>query len=149
MKNDQLGPLIKAVNTLFERELDNQLSAANDVPYLTRTQARLLGYLLTHEDTVVYQRDLENIFYLSRPTINGLVKRLRENHFITVLPSPEDKRFKQVQLTQKTREQMQAHQKDFETLFAQIEERMTQGMSQSDVQKFRELLEMSVRNLQK
>ena len=44
---------------------------------------------------------------------------------------------------------MQAHQKDFETLFAQIEELMTQGMSQSDVQKFRELLALSVRNLQK
>lgn len=149
MNNFQLGPLIKAVNTLFERELDNQLSARTDVPNLTGAQARLLGYLLTHAETIVYQRDLENIFHLSRPTINGLVKRLRENNFITVFPSSEDKRFKQVQLTKTTREQMEAHQKDFENIFVRIEGQMTKGMTENDVETFRILLGICLKNLQK
>lgn len=147
MDNLQLGPLIKAVNTLFEKDVDNHLNIAEDAPKLTGTQARLMGYLLAHSDNIIYQRDLEEIFHLSRPTINGLVKRLRENGLVTVSPSAEDKRFKQVQLTAKTAENMRKHQPEFEQIFKDIEQRMTQGMSLDEVQTLRSLLTICLNNL--
>ncbi|KRM44057.1 MarR family transcriptional regulator [Lentilactobacillus parafarraginis] len=147
MDNVQLGPLIKAVNTLFERDIDNQLTNSEDAPGLTGTQAQLLGYLLQQSDQEIYQRDLENVFNLSRPTINGLVKRLREGGFVEVIPSQEDKRFKQVRLSPKTEAKMREHQPEFERAFIDLEAKMTRGMSTQDVRTLKTLLKSCLDNL--
>ncbi len=144
----QLGPLIKAVNTLFERDVDNQLSMPAGVPKLTGTQLRVLGYLMGHQHEIIYQRDLDKVFHTSRPTINGVIKRLRENGFVTVLPSPEDKRYKQIKLSPETREKMQAHRQEFVIVFSQIEQKMTRGMTTDEVDQLKILLKICLKNLQ-
>ncbi len=44
---------------------------------------------------------------------------------------------------------MEAHQKDFENIFVRIEGQMTKGMTENDVETFRTLLGICLKNLQK
>lgn len=61
-----LSALIKQLNKQLERHKTGFTSA----------KVQVIAYLFEHQDKVIYQKDLEHIMNLSRPTINGIVKRL-------------------------------------------------------------------------
>lgn len=61
-----LSALIKQLNKQLERHKTGFTSA----------KVQVIAYLFKHQDKVIYQKDLEHIMNLSRPTINGIVKRL-------------------------------------------------------------------------
>lgn len=143
----RLGPIIKAINTQFERQLTNQLGKPKEAPKLTSSQFGLLSYLFDHKNKVIYQRDLETIFNLSRPTINGLVKRLKQNGFVDVIPVAEDKRYKQVVLLPEARQDMIKHHEAFEHDYGQVEARLTQGLSADEIATLTTLLEKCRQNM--
>ena len=70
----RLSLLLKIVNNLFERELNNKISTLE----LTRTQCSVLGYLNRNGNKEINPRDIEKEFNLKRPTVTGILKRLEE-----------------------------------------------------------------------
>ncbi|TLF35890.1 MarR family transcriptional regulator [Lacticaseibacillus zeae] len=147
MPND-IGPLIKALNTEIQKEINNRLSKSSpERPALTSAQAELLLYLLHHHYQIVFQSDLESVFNLSRPTINGLVKRLKEAGMVAVEPTPTDKRYKQVVMTAAARKAMIAHQPEFRAEVQALEHVMTQGMTTDEVATVHRLLQLMLQNL--
>lgn len=96
----RLSLLLKTVNNLFERELNNKVSLMD----LTNAQCGILGYLDRNRDKKIYLNDIEKRFCLKRPTVSGLVKRLEEKEFVIVEHKDNDRRYKQVILTEKSEE---------------------------------------------
>ncbi|AXX74929.1 MarR family winged helix-turn-helix transcriptional regulator [Limosilactobacillus reuteri] len=109
-----LSALIKQLNKQLERHKTGFTSA----------KVQVIAYLFEHQDKVIYQKDLEHIMNLSRPTINGIVKRLIAKGAVKLIPNPNDRRSKQLILSDTTKEEAQKHQKEFENDIRTIEKNL-------------------------
>ncbi|MDO5517771.1 MAG: MarR family transcriptional regulator, partial [Clostridium sp.] len=96
----RLSLLLKIVNNLFERELNSKISTLD----LTRAQCSVLSYLNKNKDKEINPGDIERTFNLKRPTVTGILQRLEEKNFIIIEQRKNDKRYKQVKLTDKSKE---------------------------------------------
>ncbi|KRM58627.1 MarR family winged helix-turn-helix transcriptional regulator [Secundilactobacillus malefermentans] len=147
MLNELIGPKLKAVNTLFEKALSKRIDKTNSPKRLTGGQMSVIAYLYDNPDDVIYQRDLEKIFNLSRPTINGIIKRLSENGSIEIVPDEKDKRYKRIMLSKEALDAMIKYRPAFEQEVKQVENEMTQGLDEKQVQDLKHLLDVCRDNL--
>ena len=120
----RLSLLLKMVNNLFERELNNKASLMD----LTHVQCGVLGYLGRNRDKEIYLNDIEKEFCLKRPTVSGIIKRLEEKEFIVIEPKYNDRRYKRVLLTEKSEEIFEAIQENLEN----AEKTLYKNLTQSD-----------------
>ncbi len=97
MREKRLGIMIKIIHWHIDQAFNEFLKKDN----LTSSQARVIRYLYKHQDQVVVQRDIENFFRVSNPTVSGILNRLEEKGFVSRVTSEEDKRIKIVTLTDK------------------------------------------------
>lgn len=135
----RLSLLLKIVNNLFERELNNKISTLE----LTRTQCSVLGYLNRNVNKEINPRDIEKEFNLKRPTVTGILKRLEEKEFIIMEQSEIDKRYKQVKLTYKSRE---IHNIMQQNLF-EAENVLYKNLSEDDKKELYRILKIMMNNL--
>ncbi len=140
-----LSALIKQLNTSIEKQLDKQLESHQTG--FTSAQVQVIAYLFEHQDKVIYQKDLEHVMNLSRPTINGIVKRLIAKGAVKLVPNPNDRRSKQLILSDTTKEEAQKHQKEFENDIRTIEKKLTAGLSTNEVKKFKYYLNHCLNNI--
>ena len=99
MEDIFIGKLIKELHTT----LDNRFNRFLDKHKLTSSQMDILMFLYHNEEKVINQRDIENFFGLSNPTIEGNLYLLEKKGFIKRKVSLEDKRYKEIYLTQKSK----------------------------------------------
>lgn len=98
MDNPQIGLYLKKILKEIEKELNNNLLELE----LTSMQANILMYLFKNRDRVINQRDIENKFNLTNPTVNGILNRLESKGFINRMTSKIDARNKEIHLTNKS-----------------------------------------------
>ncbi|WP_240516519.1 MarR family transcriptional regulator [Brachyspira sp. G79] len=99
MEDVFIGKLIKELHTA----LDNRFNKFLDKHKLTSSQMDILMFLYHNEQKIVNQRDIENFLGLSNPTIAGTLYRLEKKGFIKRKISSEDKRYKEIYLTPKSK----------------------------------------------
>ncbi|WP_300757719.1 MarR family transcriptional regulator [uncultured Brachyspira sp.] len=99
MEDVFIGKLIKELHTA----LDNRFNKFLDKHKLTSSQMDILMFLYHNEQKIVNQRDIENFLGLSNPTIAGTLYRLEKKGFIKRKISSEDKRYKEIYLTSKSK----------------------------------------------
>ena len=92
--------------------------------FRSSAKVQVIAYLFEHQDKVIYQKDLEHVMNLSRPTINGIVKRLIAKGAVKLIPNPNDRRSKQLILSDTAKEEAQKHQKEFENDIRTIEKNL-------------------------
>ncbi len=92
-----IGRLIKILDITIEREMNRQLAQFD----LTSTQGRILGFLNANQKNEVCQKDIEQEFSLSHPTMSNILQRMETKEMIFTAPLPQDRRFKKVSLTEK------------------------------------------------
>lgn len=92
-----IGKLIKELHTALENNFNKFFRKYK----LTSSQMDILMFLFKNEKNTVNQRDIENYLSLSNPTIAGTLLRLEKKGFITRKISLEDKRYKEIYLTDK------------------------------------------------
>ena len=68
---------------------------------LTKSQQDVLGYLHFTDKDPVIQRDIEEHFHISNPTVTGILNRLEQKGFIERKLNQKDKRVRAIVLTQK------------------------------------------------
>ena len=68
---------------------------------LTRSQQEVLGYLHFTDKDPVIQKDIDEHFHISNPTVTGILNRLEQKGFIERKLNPKDKRVRAIVLTQK------------------------------------------------
>ena len=105
----------------------------------------ILIFLLHNEDKIVNQRDIENFLSLSNPTIAGTLLRLEKKGFIIRKISYKDKRYKEIYLTDKSREL-----KDI--IFKYIRDndnKMFSNMSEEEKENLKNIITKILNNIQK
>lgn len=110
---------------------------------LTAMQSYVLRYLHDRAGEVVYPKDIERRFNLTHPTVSGLLQRLESKGFLTCEPDPDDRRYKRIVLTEKAAE----CQKEIWQHILTIEQTMTAGMQESEIDTLIRLLDLATKNL--
>lgn len=135
---------IKALNNQIKRMLEKSAIRKNDAG-LTGMQYAFLGYLGEQPpDKDVYQRDIEAEFNIRRSTATGMLQLLEGKGLIERIVVPRDARLKKIILTDRARE-LEAVAK---TNITHIAAKMTEGISQSEMDGFYETLQKISDNMQ-
>ena len=140
MKTTSIGTLIKCITNEYEKNF-NQLLVTSGI---TASQCAVLEYLYNTNKEYVNQKDIERHLNLSNPTVTGLLKRLDEKGYVLVVPSSQDKRKKNVHLT----EQALDMQKRLDHSKKKIENAMVRGMKKNEIQCMRKYLERVLYNIE-
>lgn len=90
---------LKMIHNTFEERRNRHLLKYN----LTSSQMEVLFYLKFHEGENVHQREIEKWFRLKNPTVTGILNRLEEKGFIVRRTRESDRRFRMIELTDKSK----------------------------------------------
>ena len=136
---NHLGLKIKTISKLMMQNMTNSITTLD----LTSSQAFLLGYLCHRQSETVYPKDLEKEFGFTHPTVSGLLQRLEAKGFILCKPSPADRRFKCIQVTDKALRinqqilgQMQASETD-----------LVSGFTMGEITQLHQFLDRMIQNI--
>ena len=124
---------LKMIQKTFEERRNKHLSKYN----LTSSQQEILFYLGFHEGEPIHQREIEKWFRLKNPTVTGILNRLEEKDFIVRKTSESDKRFRVIELTEKSRCMMQ---EIYEEMW-QMDDRIYSCMTEEERKLLSDLLE--------
>ena len=141
MENFIIGKLIKQLHIALE----NNFNKFSKKYKLTSSQMDILIFLLHNENKIVNQRNIENFLSLSNPTIAGTLLRLEKKGFIIRKISSKDKRYKEIYLTDKSREL-----KDI--IFKYISDndnKMFSNMSEEEKENLKNIITKILNNIQK
>lgn len=141
MENFIIGKLIKQLHIALE----NNFNKFSKKYKLTSSQMDILIFLLHNKDKIVNQRDIEIFLSLSNPTIAGTLLRLEKKGFIIRKISSKDKRYKEIYLTDKSREL-----KDI--IFKYIRDndnKMFSNMSEEEKENLKNIITKILNNIQK
>lgn len=134
-----LGPKFKAISSALAQDM-NRSTAQLD---LTGSQCFFLGYLVHHRHQSIYQKDLEQEFDFSHPTVSGILGRLEAKGFVTFRTGEHDRRCKEILVTEKAIE-------CFETMrghMMETEAKVASGLSPEELTELNRLLDKIMSNL--
>lgn len=140
MENFIVGKLIKELHTSLENNFNKYFKKYK----LTSSQMDILMFLFHNEDKIVNQRDVENYLSLTNPTIAGTLFRLEKKGFIKRKRRLEDKRYKEIYLTKKSR-------KLRDVIFEYIknnDNKMFADISEAEKENLKNIMEKLLRNMQ-
>jgi DNA-binding MarR family transcriptional regulator len=133
------GRLIKTLNTAIERDINRQLAKFD----LTGTQGTIIGFLRHNQDREICQKNLEQEFALSHPTMSSILTRMESKGLIGTAPLPKDKRYKKVFLTEKGL----ALDKEIAASIDKYEAKMCTGLSEEQQIEIKAYLNVLIKNL--
>ena len=133
------GYYLKHINCLFKDLVDLNLKKYN----LTRSQEDILHFLYDHRNETIIQKDIEEFFHISNPTVSGLLNRLEQKGYIQRIPSKKDKRIKIIQPT----DEIVKHHQEIKFSIHCIENQMVKDFSEEEKELFFTLLEKAKINL--
>ena len=137
-----IGYEIKALSNLMRRNIWEQ-SGLPEGDEFTEMQGMLLGFLCRNRDQEIFQKTLEEVFSIRRSTASRLLKQMELEGFIQRLPVDRDARLKRVIPTPKA----EALNQQATARIQSMENMLTQGVSQEELDQFRATLGKLKRNL--
>ncbi len=96
-KSNDLGYYFCLIDNHMEKTMNEALKKYD----LTKSQQDVLGFLHHTKKEFVIQKDIEEHFHISNPTVTGLLNRLEQKGFIERIMDPRDKRSRIIVLTEK------------------------------------------------
>ena len=138
-RGQPIGFMIKQINNVYEKDLNERLRTIG----ITASQCAVLDYLFHTSKEEVSQRDVERALNLKNPTVTGLLKRLDEKGYILCVPNANDKRKKNIYLTEKAYD----IQRRMENDRRKLDRELTRGMTQREVAALRKNLEKLLYNI--
>lgn len=139
---DTIGYKIRLIhNQIHKRmEMKRQLCADD----LTHMQRWTIGFLLEHETEDIYQRDIERVFSISRATASNMLQVMERKGLIERSPVEHDARLKKIVITELARK-LEEHAR---ANVAEMEELLTQGMTDEETACLKKCLDIMIRNIQ-
>lgn len=136
----------KALCNQFHRLMQNTMRASHsDLESLTGMQHAIIRYVLrNNQDCDIYQKNIEQHFNIRRATATGLLQPMEEKGLIERIPCTQDRRMKKIQLTAKALAHFAAAQQDIE----QIEQVITNGLSEEEVTHYFSMVDRMIQNVQ-
>ena len=101
MENVQhLGFQIRSLSHLIRRYVENKNEGYN-IDKITAMHGWVIGYLYSHRDQDIFQRDIEKTFSVRRSTVTAMLQLMEKNDLIIREPVNYDGRLKKIILTEK------------------------------------------------
>lgn len=88
--------LFKKINTIMEKKINGYLQKEG----LTLSQWRYLHYIYERGGQEIHMKDIADFFEVSQPTVTGILKRLRQKHYVTFSKADYSANSKSVSLTE-------------------------------------------------
>lgn len=111
--------------------------------YPSPLQAKVTKYLIENKEGEVYQKDLEEVFEVSKATISGVLLTMEKNKIIKRIPSENDARQKKIVLTKKSKEIY----KEVKETFKKLNEELIKNISEEELQNFIKTMEKMRNNI--
>ena len=139
MSCELLFAKLKDVNVVLDRTMAHELRNTS-VPY---SQAGVLAFLAEREDQDTSNRQIEERFGISNPTVSGLLKRLAAKELITRSTDSSDRRIVNTRIT----EAGIAAVKEADQKLAKVENRIVEGLTDREQSELLRLLNIVQDNL--
>lgn len=109
----------------------------------TPTQMQILEYIILHKKEEIFQKDLEKILGLRRATVSGVLKTMEKNNLIERITG-EDARRKKIKMKDSAIYFFEENMKKVE----ELEVLICNGIEETELKKFCNILKQMQRNLQ-
>lgn len=139
-ENYPIGFQIRAVSNLIKRKIYE--IRPDGQPLLTDLQGRILGFLYHNQDREIFQRDIEEHFYIRRSTVSRLLAGMEEQGLLQRIPVPRDARLKKLVMTPRA----VALHEEITRRLDEIERLLERGLSRRELEEFLRILEKIKRN---
>lgn len=137
--NDNIGFIIKLIHDAIRARADSELREAG----LTLSQSRVLGFLGRRHGEPACQKDIEEFFHVTHPTMIGILQRLETKGFIQSAVNSQDRRFRDIRLTPKGEQQQSAMHEHIQ----HMEQIMLTGLTVQETAQLRGFLNTIYRNI--
>ncbi len=134
-----LGHKIKLIDLQFKNRMDKNLEQLG----LTTAQMNVLFYLEHHYGEKITQKKLSEVFNVKHSTMAGIMQRMVEKGLISITPDQQNKKFKNITLTEKSQE---VHESAW-AFKNYTEAVITKGFSEDEKKDFERMLQMVFHNL--
>ncbi len=129
---------------LLSHKVKARLNAMLQDLGITAVQSRVIYYILVHcQDGPVFQRDIENVFGLSRSTATGILQLLEKNGIIRRESVASDARLKSLVPT----ERAAMLDSQVRACLRETDRMLTAGLSDGQIQLFKEIAAQMLDNL--
>lgn len=135
----RLGFQFKQIHDALESHLNRNLKKQN----LTMSQMNVLWFLFEHRNEIITQKDIEKFLSLKHPTVVGIIKRMECKGFIESTTNAEDRRYRNITLTDKAFEVKQ----DMEKSRNIMEARLAYGLTEDQIDMLNILLGKVYKNI--
>ena len=139
----RIGWQIRVISNLIKREVGNG-GCEQYRDELTGNNMFIIGYLAKHKNEDVFQKDLEAFFSVRRSTMSTIILRMEQKGFLARESVSHDARLKKLVLTEKGE---RIHEM-IESGIADVERRLSSGLSEDEKQMLLGLLEKLRHNLE-
>lgn len=139
MPDKDVGYLIKTINDKLKVKADADLKRYN----LTFSQSRVFAYLKEIGGTAT-QKEIELFLNVSHPTVVGIISRMEQNGYVTTWIDNNNKRNKNVKLTNKA----EAIGSDMQKNMLETEKNLLAPLTHEDAEKLKKLLISVYNNLE-
>ncbi|WP_235070830.1 MarR family winged helix-turn-helix transcriptional regulator [Turicibacter sp. TJ11] len=128
MKPNCVGKEIHSVGNLIKRQVDN-LSSIRYADQLTGTNGWIIDYLYHHQDQDIFQKDIEEIFEVTRSTASKVITLMEKKGMLTRTTVPHDARLKKLTLTPLALEMEATILNDIQ----QFEKQLIKGLNEQEI----------------
>lgn len=111
----------------------------------TQLQAGIMGYLFYHQNTPIYQKNIEEEFNISRATATNTLQCMEKSGLITRVAMDKDARLKRITMAEDAKSR---HEK-VEQHMTMMDNKMLDGMSDAEKKELMRLLHIVNANLEK
>lgn len=125
--------------------ISREMCAAFGSGMFSRAQGRTLHFLLAHTKIDIFQKDIEEEFGLRPPTATALLKELEQRGLIRKEPVPYDARKKKIVVTEEALQYKDCVLKGLE----ELNQKLTAGISDEEMQVFFSVTDRMLKNLAK
>ena len=139
--SDDIGLLIKIITECIDRIANQNLKQFD----LTLSQGRILLYLRERIGIKTSQKDIEDYFDVTHPTVIGILDRLESKGFIGSEFDSEDRRVKNVHLIPEKEISVYYAMDDFKKT---LEQKLLRGLTDVQIKELQSLLKLILNNLQ-
>lgn len=138
-QNEDIGFYFKLISKKMDKHMNEGLKKYD----LTKTQRDVLGYLHHTDKNPVIQKDIEEHFHISNPTVTGILNRLEQKGFIKRENDSKDKRVRTIVLTQKE----QTLHEDIENGIRDMESRFDSVLGNKKKEELLEILKIIAQDI--
>lgn len=121
-ENNDIGMRLRMVNNAVRRFIDRNSELKKELENMTCSNGWIIAHLdhMERVGKVVYQRDFEENFGITRSTVSKVLKLLEKKGMIERAPVSHDGRMKRIMMTAKSREISRKMREEYERTEKQL-----------------------------